>query len=232
MLENGLWDNDGVLYRYSPALRETFRNAACQAIRQIVNPRLSDDAIAKLIRNSKRHYGDSFASLAEYGFDEECLNKVHHAALDHTSICPEGKVIKAFERSIRKGMRHGILTHGVSEWCDRVLRQTGLSRFFNESSRITAEKTGFVKKHEGPGAFVQALRILDFHVGNTFFVDDTPLNLMPAKELGLYTVFLHRGKPIEGSPAYIDYQCRDVPGVFNHINRINAANRMHMAKIA
>lgn len=230
MFKYGLWDNDGVLYRFTSPLRLSFRMAAYDAIREIVDPELSDQQAEDLLKVSRQEYGDSFAELIAQGYSQAALNLSHHAALDHTLIECDVQVRDAFKASVEQGMIHGILTHGVSEWCDRTLNQTELSAFINEKRRLTAEIMDYAKKHSGVPVFNKALDILGFPVDQTFFVEDSAKNLKPAHEAGLYTVLLHRGTPLENLPDYIDHQCNGAFDVFEHIQILNSEMSIEMKR--
>jgi FMN phosphatase YigB (HAD superfamily) len=222
-LKYGLWDNDGLLFPYSPELKETFRKAACIAVRSVVDPDLSEKEICEILNRSKKKYGDTYAGLVAQGYDEEELNRIHFANLDHKLIKPDLKVIEEFRKSLREGMKHGMLTHGMSEWVSRVMPRVGLSFVFREANRITADKNGFSKKHRNPDMFRKALRDLKFPADQTFFVEDTAVNLKFAHKAGMYTILVHRGQEMENCPDYINHQCEDIPAVFAQVRSFNVS---------
>ena len=48
-----------------------------------------------------------------------------------------------------------------------------------------------------PGIFERVLNENGFKAGETLFIDDSPQNIVPAKQLGIQTIFLEKGMTIE-----------------------------------
>lgn len=206
-----IWDMDGTLYPETPAIKGVFKSAACDALRDTVDPALSDDHAYDMIAESRRVKGDSFSHIVEnHGVDSAKLHERHHANLDPVHIERDDETVQAIKSSSQQGLRHTILTHGHMNWVEKVLEKTGLSTFFKKPDIISNEQIDFIKKHTGPEAFEAALERLGVHAENTVMIEDKASNLVHPHEMGMLTIQVHYGAVDENEPKpdYIDFRCK------------------------
>jgi FMN phosphatase YigB (HAD superfamily) len=216
-----IWDMDGVLYPYTQPLIDTFRQAACNAVRKVVNPNLSDGEIMFTLAESSKKYGGSFEALAKKGYDHDKIQQLHHRNLNHNLIPRDRELIKAFARASRQGISHGILTQSVVCWRDKVLERTGLQCFFDKRHCITGDMVNYMKKSQSPEAFKKILDATKAAPEETAFIEDTAKNLKHAYALGMYTIHINRGKPLDVIPEYINYHCPEPTNALAHIEYLN-----------
>jgi len=205
-----IWDLDGTLYEETHDIKGIFKNAVCDALREVVDPGLTDEQAHNLIRESRKQYGDSFSGLVRKGFNAGVLHETHHAKLDARHISANPATIDSFTESQARGVNHAILTHVHMNWVTKVLDKAGLSDFFSEDRIISTEKIGYLKKHTGPEAFERALDSLGVKAGNAVMVEDKAANLVYPSQMGMKTILLcyeDAQVPAE-KPAYVSQICR------------------------
>ncbi len=220
-----LWDLDGTLYPETHEVKDAFRRAVCNALRNVVDPALSDEAAYDLIKKSRQDHGDSFTGLIKKGFKASTLHEAHHARLDPKVVQRNEETIKAFERAREAGVRHAIMTHGHMNWTLQVLEKAGLREFFDEADIISVEKIDFLKKHTGPEPFKRALALLGEKPENTTMVEDKAANLVHPHAMGMKTIMVHYGKIKEDvpKPDYVWHRCatpaQAIDAVLTTLNR-------------
>ena len=96
-----------------------------------------------------------------------------------------------------------IFTNSDAPHVERVLHQLGVARYFTQTIDIHA--LGFVNKPD-PRAYLRALELIRAKAPECVFVEDSRRNLLPARELGMLTVWVNAA----GSPDGVDYQIPNV----------------------
>ena len=209
-----LWDLDGTLYPETAAIKDIFKKAAANGVREVVDPRLSDDEVQDILKKSRREHGDSFTGLVNEGHSLDNLHESHHRHLDHTPIERNEELIAAMRKAKDAGIRHAILTHGHQDWVWRVLKQVGIDEFFTPADVISVEQIGFLKKHKGPEAFTETLKRLGVEAEDTVMVEDKAANLIHPAALGMQTALIN--EKAEQAP-HIHYCCKAAKDVIEYV---------------
>lgn len=222
-LRAAIFDMDGVLYPYTPALKDAFDRAGINAVRQTLGATaqdLPDETVRGWIADSKRVHGDSLTGLGRAGHDIGRIFTLHHRLLcDQRLIGPCPRTAQAFAEAARAGLKVGVLTHASAEWMNHVLENIGVAPHIDPAHRACVENNGFLKKHRGPLALLEAMSRLGVSNLETAFVEDTLANLVPAHEAGLATLYVHGGKPLAELPEFVDAQVPDAAGALDLILR-------------
>lgn len=172
--------------------------------------RLLDVDAAEARRIQKRHFhvhGTTLAGLMEeHGVDpHEFLDFVHDIDLARISADPEvAAAIAALPG------RRIVFTNGSETYARRVLDRLGLADLFEEVHDIHAMDYR-PKPHPDAYAALCARHAID--PARALFVEDMARNLVPAKALGMTTVWIDNGSEQAGHDADlagIDYRAGDL----------------------
>ncbi len=220
-----LCDLDGLLYPYTPELRTAWKRATVMAYRQTAHPCLpgKDEDIHALITESKRKYGESVTFLArDYGIDPRPMHAAIYDFIPDELIERDETMIRAFEQATAQDLKFAILTHGNKPWTERVLAATGLTDIF-EDNIFALDTNGYLRKHRGVLAFLNACTHMGFVPGETAFLEDTAQNLEPAHLTGAYTIEVLRDvAPARPRPHYIGFSCETPQTALEQIRETNA----------
>lgn len=99
---------------------------------------------------------------------------------------PPNDAMFALARKLRKRYAVGIITDNKKDRIDCLRKSQGLDELF--APVIVSSERGCGK--QSPSIFEQALQELRISPQKAFFVDNTPINLVAAKGLGMHT-YLH-----------------------------------------
>ena len=193
-IRHWLFDLDDTLYPASTGLFGHVSRRITRRIADILN--LPEDEARLVQRAYWRKYGTSLRGLQlEHGVDPEpFLAEVHDIPVEEL-IAPDPALAALLSRL--PGERH-VFTNGPSEFVQRVLARLGVDGLFTRVFDI--RHAGFVPK---PGLlpYERALAALASEPGAIVMVDDAPQNLAPARELGLWTVWLRSPHSVAGGTA-------------------------------
>jgi putative hydrolase of the HAD superfamily len=195
MLRYALFDLDNTLYPATSGLWE----AIGERMNRYMVERLGLDPadVPRRRRGYRARFGTTLKGLAsEFSVDPlEFLEFVHDLPLErYLDYDAELDGMLA-----RLPLRKVVFTNADAPHARRVLARLGLERHFERILDIHA--LDFVNKPE-QGAYLRVLEILDARGGECVFLEDTPVNLEPARALGMRTVL------VAGAPGAIEVDCR------------------------
>lgn len=161
-----------------------------------------------------RAHGTTLAGLmADHGVDpHHFLDFVHDIPLDR--IVPEPGVI---DRIAALPGRRIVFTNGDARYALRVLDKLGLAGLFETVYDI--HQLDYRPKPMAAG-YARMCAALDIAPQTALFVEDMARNLVPAKALGMTTVWINNGSELgtEGVQAdMIDYEVADLGEWLQHI---------------
>jgi putative hydrolase of the HAD superfamily len=203
-IDTWIFDLDNTLY---PASLSLFPQIDLRMGRYIERL-LGVDAIeARRVQKDFYHrHGMTLPGLmAEHGVDpHEFLDFVHDVDIDVVSPAPLLAAMIA-----RLPGRKLVFTNADAPYAQRVLARLGLSESFDAMHDIHA--LGYVPKPQAP-AYAQLCEVHGIRPDTALFVEDMARNLVPAKAIGMTTVWIDNGS--EQGPGvaldHIDYQVSDV----------------------
>ena len=154
-----------------------------------------------------RDHGTTLAGLMkEHGVEpRDFLDYVHD--IDLARITADPRVVAALDRLPG---RKFVFTNGDETYARRVLDRLGLANAFDGVHDIHA--MDYVPKPD-PRAYAAMCERLDIVPQRALFAEDMARNLVPAKKLGMTTVWVDNGSEQAGrdaDPAFIDYRTADI----------------------
>ena len=167
------------------------------------------DAVeARRIQKSYFHeHGTTLAGLMKtHGTDpREFLDFVHD--IDLARISADPRVVASLDAL--PGRKY-VFTNGDERYAERVLARLGLANAFDGLHDIHA--MNYVPKPD-PRAYEAMCARFGIDPTRALFVEDMARNLVPAKALGMTTVWVDNGSEQAGrdaDPAFIDYRTADI----------------------
>lgn len=184
---------------------------------------------------SYKAHGHSAVGLAEsFNMIMHELYDSYHRLLNPNIIITsreDHQAMKSFceyALSIGARVRNCILTHSTVDWTYpalKLLNQTkgvrGLNKVFSQKAGniFTAEdyrfsdSEGNIKQYLKSGSFIPFLTVcaeMGVDPRECAMVEDSFSNLKIAKMLGMQTIYVHHGKPMDILPDYVDHQIANI----------------------
>jgi putative hydrolase of the HAD superfamily len=199
-----IFDLDNTLY---PASANLFAQIDAR-IGQYVQTLLSlDPEAAHRVQKQYFHaHGTTLAGLiADHGTDpHDYLGYVHD--VDMTVLEQNAALVEALARLPGRKL---VFTNGDVDYAGRVLEHLGMAGSFEAIHDIHA--TAYVPKPD-PAAYAGLCQAYALDPAKCLFVEDMARNLLPAKTIGMTTVWIDNGS--EQGPgedrSYIDYTIPDL----------------------
>ena len=202
-----LFDLDDTLYpREAGVMEALIERIHLFMIQKLNIPR--DDIPTKRLYY-RQHYGTALRGLMiEYGIEpSEFLEFVH--AIDPTDFFGASPPLARMLGTI--SLPKVIFTNADSAHCERVLNTLQVRQYFEQIFDIRA--VNYISKPD-PIAYRHVLSVLGVSGHECVMVEDSPRNLIPAKDLGMTTILVGT----DGLSCSIYYA---VPTVF-HVERVLA----------
>jgi putative hydrolase of the HAD superfamily len=213
-IDSWIFDLDNSLYPASCDLFELIDRRMGEFIMRLLG---CDAAEARRVQKRYFHeHGTTLAGLmAAHGTDpREFLDFVHDIDLARLSADP--RVLAALDRL---SGRKFVFTNGDEAYARRVLDRLGLANAFDGLHDIHA--MDYVPKPD-PRAYAAMCARYGIDPERALFVEDMARNLVPAKALGMTTVWVDNGSEQAGrdaDPAFIDYRTSDIAEWLSQITR-------------
>ncbi len=218
-IDHWIFDLDNVLY---PARCDLFGLIDIRMGEFI--QRLLDCDPTKAREVQKRYFHDHGTTLAglmrHHGVDpHDFLDYVHD--IDMCRLEPATELRRLIERLPGEKL---VFTNGDAPYAERVLAARGLSGLFDSIHDIHA--TGYIPKPV-PEAYRSLIDATEIDPERALFIEDMARNLIPAKVLGMTTVWVDNGSEWGGrdhDPDHIDHEIDDIePWLTGLLNREKAA---------
>ena len=204
-LDNTLLDRDAAVTRF---WRQVYRDS--QVIRRT---HTEEEALALLLsldaqgRRSRKNFFD--AVLRQWpGLFRDFLHEtdVYYSAFPRMYVL-EPETRRLLEGLGARGVSWGVVTNGSSTSQRAKIRETGLEALVRVV--IVSEEVGLKKPDRR--IFELALKQIDASPSETIFVgDDTDADILGAKEAGMRTAWVHRGRSWPYEDRRPDYVLGDV----------------------
>jgi putative hydrolase of the HAD superfamily len=154
-----------------------------------------------------RDHGTTLAGLMkEHGVEpRDFLDYVHD--IDFARLTADPRVVASLDRLPG---RKFVFTNGDEVYARRVLGRLGLADAFDGVHDIHA--MDYVPKPD-PRAYAAMCERYRIVPGHALFAEDMARNLVPAKKLGMTTVWVDNGSEQashDADPAFIDYRIADI----------------------
>lgn len=211
-IRNWIFDLDNTLY---PSSADLFGLIDAR-MGAYIGGLLGVDPIAarKVQKDYFRAHGTTLAGLmADHQVDpHEFLDFVHDVPLDR--IAPDPRVVDGIARLPGRRI---VFTNGDARYAARVLDRLGLGDLFETIYDI--HRLDYRPKPHAEG-YAQMCATLGIAAPESLFVEDMARNLMPAKALGMTTVWVNNGSELGDADAradLIDFEVADLGDWLNHI---------------
>ncbi len=193
-----IWDLDGTLYQFNADHHRACNvGAAKAAIEMGVNIDF-EEAVA-LAQQGFEKYHNGFQMFHErFGVDAREFQKIHLRNIELYALQP-CQMLPSLLRDV-SGVKHAVLTHGNRDWARRILAKVGIEDVFGEHI-YGLENVDYNKKNNGPEAFEIVMKHLGVTSAETIMVEDAAANLVYPKQLGMKTVFIAGGNPVNENDA-------------------------------
>lgn len=200
-LKGMLWDLDNTLYRVNEQLHEAYHIAAARLATQ--------DGVEKSYEVALQKAKDSYINsefsgkflITEHNYNVPHLHTRLHDMIDETAIVKNREIADMFREL---GLKNALVTHGSQGWAHRVLVHLELIEFFDTDAILSLESFDFQRKNESSAAVDLALEKLGLSADDVMMTEDIAHNLQIPSDMGMFTAFLHHGKPPADLPDYID----------------------------
>jgi putative hydrolase of the HAD superfamily len=204
-IDTWIFDLDNSLYPASANLFELIDQRMGAFIQRLLG---CDPVEARRVQKAFfRDHGTTLAGLmAEHGTEPRAfLDYVHD--IDLARISADPRLVAALD--LLPG-RKFVFTNGDERYAARVLAKLGLANAFDGLHDIHA--MDYLPKPD-PRAYARMCEHHAIDPRTALFVEDMARNLVPAKALGMTTVWIDNGSEQashEADPAFIDYRIADI----------------------
>ncbi len=217
-VDSWIFDLDNSLY---PASANLFELIDVRMGEYIANRLGCTTAEARAVQKGFfRDHGTTLAGLMkEHGVEpRDFLDYVHD--IDMARITADPRVVAALDRLPG---RKFVFTNGDEAYARRVLDRLGLANAFDVVHGIHA--MAYVPKPD-PRAYAEMCERHAIEPRRALFAEDMARNLVPAKRLGMTTVWVDNGSEQashDADPAFIDYRIADIGDWLSEITGEDAA---------
>ena len=200
-----IFDLDNTLYRADNGIFAQIEGRMTDYVMAFLKlPR--EDAYARQKELYRRHGTTLSGLMREHGAaPDEYLHYVHD--IDLSGLAPDVALAAAIEKL--PGRRF-VFTNGCRDHAARILNRLGMTQLFHDMWDIRT--MGFVPKPEAP-AYDSVVAAGGVACKNAAMFDDIARNLVPARKLGMTTVWLKTEAPwgkhgplMDVCPSDIDHQ--------------------------
>jgi putative hydrolase of the HAD superfamily len=213
-VESWIFDLDNCLYPASANLFELIDARMTEYVQRLTG---RDWHEARALQKSYFYeHGTTLAGLiASHGVDpHEFLDFVHD--IDLARISADPALVAALDKLPG---RKFVFTNGDHRYAGRVLDKLGLANLWDGMHDIHA--MDYVPK-PNPSAYHALLERHGIEADRALFAEDMARNLLPAKALGMTTVWVDNGSEQADhshDPAYIDYHIHDIGAWLTEITK-------------
>ena len=217
-------DFDGTFYPFSPAFSGHFSEAAAKTAVRLGAPLSLEEAVP-LAAQSYLDHGSSLTVFQKiYGLGVEACHHVFHEELQdvHVGTCQvTAEQLRAFPAPL------ALLSHSNRPWILKRLREFGLEGVIPNDAIFALEDVGYHYKLDSDEPYRRVLDKIGVAPANAIMVEDTSPNLVPAKTLGMTTIYVTQGRPfVHADHPHIDNAYPDLPSflkVFIEGNNLSPA---------
>jgi putative hydrolase of the HAD superfamily len=211
-IDTWVFDLDGTLYDAVPHVFPTHETAISDYVEKLLGvPRVQAQAVRD---GYYKKYGTTLRGLmTEHNIDPHHFMEATHR-IDISPV-PQCGVTRA-KLPLLPG-RKIIFTNAPRFWADRMLTQIGLDRHFGEIFSI--EDAAFVPK-PNPATYSAFLARFGVDPGKACMFEDLAVNLKPARDLGMTTVWIHRDNSEDH--GHVQHKARTLADWFTQLEKPHA----------
>ena len=209
-----VFDFDNTLYENPPTKDDIFAEAHARAAIHLGAKMDLATAISTARQSYSQHKSEMFLFCRDHGLDEKQLYLHTHsigAALMAQALQPH-QGIKAAFNALSQGRELVLLTHGSEHWARTLMDHLQLSEHVDHKRILALDHpvVNYQRKDVGPGVFNDVAGMIGIPSCHMAMVEDTAINLIHASAVGMQTVLVHWGRPVDPKPAYVDLQMHSI----------------------
>lgn len=205
-------DLDDNLQHFHPHAVDAMNAAAAQAAIEDCGLSLTVDEVKKLIEESVRVKNAHFDLLVErHGADWHTLHRGYNQRVDRAVVKPLPQLPSCMTQ-FNGHAEHSILTHSHMIWASECVDINGIRPWMPDERIITLEMYHAEPKHKGFRGFELALQAMGGpDPKDVIFTDDTAINHVTAKKMGMQTVWSSHGRALAAEfTTSVDHVVDDV----------------------
>lgn len=209
-----VFDLDHTLYTMTAAEQAEMEERICRYVQQHFD--LPRDAAWTIQKDYLRDYGSTLAGLIQ---NERIDPDAYHEVVNDIEVLD----LKP-DAALRSGLgrlpgRRFVFTNNDGRFAAEVLQHLGIDSLFE--TIIDARAMDFVPKPK-PGAYATLLAATGLDPARAALFDDSPRNLVPARAMGMRTVWFNDGLGqshwrIDAPHLHIDHETDDLASFLNTI---------------
>jgi putative hydrolase of the HAD superfamily len=213
-VESWIFDLDHTLYTLEAAQQAAMEERICVFVQRHFD--LARQPAWDIQKRYLREYGSTLGGLVEkHGVDADAyhdfVNDIEALDLSHNAPLRSGLA--------RLPGRRFVFTNNCGRFAQNVLQRLGVSDLFTDI--VDARAMNFIPKPL-PGAYATLIERCGVAAGRSALFDDSARNLVPARALGMTTIWFNNGLgqshwTIEDADRHIDHQTGDLVSFLHSI---------------
>ena len=214
-IKTWIFDLDNTLYSADSGIFQQVHILMGDFVSQHLNIELQE---AKLLQKKyyKQHGTTLRGMMDNHGVDpDHFLTEVHK--LDYSIVGPDKDLNQQLEKLEGRKI---IYTNANRQHVDDVLKRLELTHMFKEIFDI--KNANYIPKPE-ISPYKQIIKNFDIDTSSAIMFDDIAKNLVPAKNVGLTSVWVNVGyenfsDDVANSKQYLDYETKNISNFLNQVN--------------
>ena len=215
-IDTWIFDLDNTLYSADSGIFQQVHTLMGEFVSKNLNIEIEE--AKKLQRKYYKQHGTTLRGLMDnHGVDpDHFLSEVHN--LDYSIVGPNKQLNKELENLEGRKI---IYTNANLQHAENVLRRLELTHIFKEIFDI--KSANYIPKPE-ISPYKKIIADFDINSSSAAMFDDIAKNLVPAKNVGLTSVWIDAGyenfsDDIASSKKYLDYETKDISNFLNKVNK-------------
>lgn len=206
-----LFDLDNTLYPASNGLLHTLDSRIIRYMCELLQ--IDEQEATAIRRGYLENYGTTLHGLQHHHKvdREHFMSYIHDIAIE--SFLDSDAELEHLLRQVQAPL--AIFTNSPIEHAERILQRLGIRQLFSYVFDIRWQE--FLPKPH-PQGYTRILERMQARPQRTIFVEDTLRNLLPARALGMYTIFL-TDTPTQALQQEVDALVPDVLAAIRHMLR-------------
>ena len=215
-IDTWIFDLDNTLYSADSGIFQQVHTLMGEFVSKNLNIEIKE--AKELQRKYYKQHGTTLRGLMDnHGIDpDHFLSEVHN--LDYSIVGPNKQLNKELEKLEGRKI---IYTNANLQHAENVLTRLELTHMFKEIFDI--KSANYIPKPE-TSPYKKIIADFDINSSSAAMFDDIAKNLVPAKNVGLTSVWIDAGyenfsDDIASSKKYLDYETKDISNFLNKVNK-------------
>ena len=202
-----IFDLDHTLYIMDAQRHRFVEERICAYVQKFLG--LARDPAWAIQKRYLRDFGSTLGGLvAHHGADADAYHAFVND-IDSLELAADPKLRAGLERLPGRRL---VFTNNCGRFAAQVLEQLGVAELFHDI--VDAKAMNFVPK-PGPQAYTALIERCDVTASRAALFDDSVRNLVPARALGMTTIWFNNGEgqsywTIDDAARHIDHQTSDL----------------------